>query len=129
MWSDRRGAIFWSSLGVVLLLSRLAHRDILWADEDYHLAAAIQMLAGKVPYRDFWYDKPPLAGIAAMLFGAWYGWPLRIAGSGAALLSCWLAFRLASALWGQREGYYAAALLTFFQIFYLPSAILPFEPD
>ena len=70
---------FWVSLTALLLLSRLCHVNILWADEDYHLAAGIQMLHGKMLYRDFWYDKPPLSAMAALLFGAWPGWPLRIA--------------------------------------------------
>src|SRR5262249_13552939 len=49
-----------SSLFLAVLASRLCHVNLLWADEDYHLAAAIQTLHGKLPYRDFWYDKPPL---------------------------------------------------------------------
>ena len=59
---------FWVGLTGVLLLSRLCHVNILWADEDYHLAAAIQMLHGKMLYRDLWYDKPPLAAMVAALF-------------------------------------------------------------
>ena len=53
-----------------LLAARLCHADILWADEDYHLAAAIQVLYGKIPYRDFWYDKPFLNLAACLLFAA-----------------------------------------------------------
>ena len=79
---------FWASLTGVLLLSRLCHVNILWADEDYHLAAAIQMLHGKMLYRDLWYDKPPLSAMVALLFGAWPGWPLRIAASLLAAASC-----------------------------------------
>ena len=78
---QRFSAWFWVSLTAVLLLSRLSHVNILWADEDYHLAAAIQMLHGKMLYRDLWYDKPPLTAMAAVLFGASSGWPLRIAGT------------------------------------------------
>ena len=76
---QRPSAWFWVSLTGVILLSRLCHVNILWADEDYHLAAAIQILHGKMLYRDLWYDKPPLTALVAVLFGAWPGWPLRIA--------------------------------------------------
>src|SRR6476660_3053755 len=104
-----RGAVwFWSTLAAVLLVSRLCHLNILWADEDYHLAAAIQMLHGKMLYRDLWYDKPPLTAIVALLFGAFPGWPLRVAGSLLAVASCALAFRFASGLWSRSEGYWAA---------------------
>jgi 4-amino-4-deoxy-L-arabinose transferase-like glycosyltransferase len=120
---------FCVSLTGVLLLSRLCHVNILWADEDYHLAAAIQMLHGKMLYRDLWYDKPPLTALVAMLFGAWPGWPLRIVSSLFAAASCAVAFRFASDLWGRREGYWAAGFLAFSLIFYLPAATIPLEPD
>lgn len=120
---------FWVSLTGVILLSRLCHVNILWADEDYHLAAAIQMLHGKMLYRDLWYDKPPLTAMAALLFGALPGWPLRIASSLVAAASCAVAFRFASGLWARREGYWAAGLLAFSVIFYLPAATIPLEPD
>ncbi len=103
--------------------------NILWADEDYHLAAAIQILHGKMLYRDVWYDKPPLTALVAVLFGAWPGWPLRIASTVIAAVSSAVAFRFASALWGRREGYWAAGLLAFSLIFYLPAATIPLEPD
>lgn len=120
---------FWVSLTGVLLLSRLCHVNILWADEDYHLAAAIQMLHGKMLYRDLWYDKPPLTAMVAALFGAWSGWPLRIAGTMLAAASCAVAFRFAGSLWSRREGYWAAGFLAFSLIFYLPAATIPLEPD
>jgi hypothetical protein len=126
----RRSSVwFWVSLTGVILLSRLCHVNILWADEDYHLAAAIQMLHGKMLYRDLWYDKPPLTAIVALLFGALPGWPLRIASSVLAAGSCAVAFRFASGLWSRREGYWAAGLLAFSVIFYLPAATIPLEPD
>ena len=101
---QRSAAWFWVSVTGVLLLSRLSHLNILWADEDYHLAAAIQLLHGKMLYRDLWYDKPPLNALALLLFGAWPGWPLRIAGAALAAASCAVAYRFAAGLWGQREG-------------------------
>jgi hypothetical protein len=130
MTNTRRGAIwFWGSLAAVLFASRACHLNILWADEDYHLAAAIQMLHGKMLYRDLWYDKPPLNAMVCLLFGAWPGWPLRIAASLIAIAGCVLSFRFAARLWGPREGFYTAALLAFFLIFYSASATIPLEPD
>lgn len=120
---------FWASLTGLLLLSRLCHLNILWADEDYHLAAAIQILHGKMLYRDLWYDKPPLTAMVAVLFGGGWGWPLRIAGTVVATASCALVFRFASEIWSRREGYWAAGLLAFSLIFYLPPATIPLEPD
>ncbi|HEY2844343.1 MAG TPA: hypothetical protein VGJ09_11860, partial [Bryobacteraceae bacterium] len=110
---QRTSAWFLLSLAGILLLSRLCHVNILWADEDYHLAAAIQMLHGKMLYRDLWYDKPPLSALAALVFGAWPGWPLRVFSSLVDAAACATAFRFASALWGRREGFCAAALLAF----------------
>jgi hypothetical protein len=120
---------FWVFLSGILLFSRIAHRNILWADEDYHLAAGIQLLHGKMLYRDLWYDKPPLSALLTLLFGAWAGWPLRIAGTLLAAGACAAAFRFASQLWSRREGFCAAGLLGFFLVFYLPSATIPLEPD
>jgi hypothetical protein len=80
-------------------------------------------------YRDLWYDKPPLSAIVSLLFGAWPGWPLRLAGGLLALASCAPAYHLASRLWSRREGFCAAGLLAFSLVFYLPSATIPLEPD
>jgi hypothetical protein len=129
MQSRERAFVFWTAMAGVLLVSRLCHAYVLWADEDYHLAAAIQMLHGKMLYRDVWYDKPPLAALLALLFGARDGWPLRVAGSIVALGSCVAAFGVALRIWSRKEGYWAAALLAFFLVFYAPTAVIPFEPD
>ncbi|HEY2843702.1 MAG TPA: hypothetical protein VGJ09_08635, partial [Bryobacteraceae bacterium] len=56
-------------------------------------------------------------------------WPLRVFSSLVDAVACATAFRFASALWGRREGFCAAALLAFSLIFYLPSATIPMEPD
>jgi len=122
----RRAAFF---LIVALACLRLCHIHLLWADEDYHLAAAIHILHGKVPYRDFWYDKPPLNAVYYLLIGGFPGWPLRLLDSGYILLACYLAYRLARAWWGEAEGWTAALLLAFFTAFYLPSAVIPFAAD
>ena len=126
---QRSSVWFWVSLTGVILLSRLCHVNILWADEDYHLAAAIQMLHGKMLYRDLWYDKPPLTALLALLFESQPGWPLRIASALFAAASCAVAYRFASSLWSRHEGYCAALLLAFSLIFYLPAATIPLEPD
>lgn len=120
---------FWVVVGAAVVLSRLAHLHILWADEDYHLAAAVQMLHGKMLYRDLWYDKPPLAAWTALLIGGWPGWPLRLLGAAVACGSCVAAYRFGSRLAGEVEGLLAAGFLAFFEIFYFPSATLPVEPD
>src|SRR5258708_11217502 len=109
----RSSTWFWVSLTGILLLSRLCHLNILWADEDYHLAAGIQMLHGKMLYRDLWYDKPPLSALVSLLFGAWPGLPLRVAGGLLAFASCAAAYHFASRLWSRREGFCPARLLAF----------------
>ena len=113
----------------VLSCLRCAHIHLLWADEDYHLGAALEILHGKVPYRDFWYDKPPLSALYYTLIGALPGWPLRLLDVLYILTACWFAYRLARTWWGEAEGYAAAALLAFFTTFYLPSAVIPFAAD
>src|SRR5436190_22471254 len=87
------------------------------------------MLHGKMLYRDLWYDKPPLSAIVSLLFGAWPGWPLRVASGLFAVASCAVAYHFASRLWSRREGFCAAGLLAFSLVFYLPSATIPLEPD
>ena len=114
---------------VLMACLRLAHVNLLWSDEDYHLAAAIQILKGRVPYRDFWYDKPPLAALFYSLIGGNSGWPLRLLDVAFVLACCWLAYKLARAWWGETEGRTAALLLAFFTTFYLPSATVPFAVD
>jgi 4-amino-4-deoxy-L-arabinose transferase-like glycosyltransferase len=114
---------------VILTCFRLAHIHLLWADEDYHLATALQMLHGKIPYRDFWYDKPPLTGLYYLLIAGYSGWPLRILDAVYVLIACYLAFRLARAWWSEAEGWTAALLLAFFLTFYLPSAVISFAAD
>jgi hypothetical protein len=118
-------------IGLVIVLSclRLAHVHLLWADEDYHLAAAINIIHGKVPYRDFWYDKPPLSAFYYLLIGGFPGWPLRLLDAAYVGIACYLVYRLACRWWSEAEGYIAACLLAFFTAFYLPSAVIPFAAD
>lgn len=114
---------------VVLALLRVCHVGLLWADEDYHIAAALQMLHGKVPYRDFWYDKPPLNAVFYLLEGALPGWPLRLLDAGYVVAACWIVYRFARTWWGEMEARVAALLLAFYLAFYLPSAAIAFAAD
>jgi hypothetical protein len=121
--------LFFSAIFFVLLAARLCHIDILWADEDYHQAAALQVLHGKALYRDLWYDKPPLNVAAYLLFGAAGGAVLRLASALYALSICATAFVFARWLWSDREGRIAACVAAFFLIFYFPAATITLEPD
>jgi len=96
------------SLFVLLLVSRLCHVAILWEGDAYPLAASQQMLDGKMLYRDIWFDKPPVLPLVYLMWGARPGVPLRIADTLFAMLACWLAYRFARDLWGEREGLWAA---------------------
>ncbi|HEY1946461.1 MAG TPA: hypothetical protein VGG97_05610 [Bryobacteraceae bacterium] len=119
----------WWGVLVALACLRLAHLHLLWSDEDYHLAAAIQILAGKIPYRDFWYDKPPLCAVYYLLVGGYSGLALRFLDAAYILLACQFTYRLARACWGEAEGKAAALLIAFFTAFYLPAAVIPFAAD
>jgi len=121
--------LFFLVLFAVTLALRLCHVRILWADEDYHLAAGIQVLHGKLLYRDLWYDKPPLAAWIYAGLGGLAGWPLRTFGALYVLVICAAMYRFARDLWTAREGLLAAALLCFFLNFYHASAVIPIAPD
>ncbi len=113
----------------VLPASRLCHVRILWEGDSYPLAAALQMLYGRMLYRDLWFDKPPLLLAVYLLWGSQAGWPLRLADALYALLACWVAYRFARDVWSEREGLWAAGLLAFFLIFDVPSAAIPMASD
>jgi hypothetical protein len=124
----RPRALFGLLFGAVLA-ARLCHVNILWVEECYPAAAAIQILHGLLPYRDFWFDKPPLSPVVYLLWGAWKGWPLRLAGALFVTLVSWILFRFARDKWGHREGVFAAGLTAFFLTFGLPSAVMALAPD
>jgi hypothetical protein len=121
--------LFWAALAALLLMSRAAHVNILWADEDYHLAVAGQFLQGKMLYRDIWYDKPPLNALLMLVTGGWPGWPLRLFSVALELAGAAVAFRFASRVWSAREGYIAAGAFVFFHTFYFAYTAMPLEPD
>src|SRR5271165_4896604 len=83
--------------GVLTTLAclRLCFAGVLWSDEDYHMAAAVHILHRAAPYRDFWYDKPPLSALYYVLMGAVPGVTLRLWDAAYILLCCFLAHKLA----------------------------------
>ncbi len=93
------------------------------------MAAAQQVLFGKILYRDIWFDKPPLVPLVYLLWGAKIGLVLRFAGALYCTLVCWLAFAAAKALWTEQEARWAAILMAFFLTFDTPSSVLPLAAD
>ncbi|HUI57658.1 MAG TPA: glycosyltransferase family 39 protein [Bryobacteraceae bacterium] len=122
-------AALFIALFALTLVLRLCHLHILWADEDYHLAAGIQTLQGKLLYRDIWYDKPPLAAWLYAAIGAYPGWSLRLFDAFYILAICAALYRFARELWGPSEASLAAALAAFCLNFDAPPAIIPLAPD
>lgn len=116
-------------LFTALLASRLCYLRVVWTEEAYLAAAAIQMLHGKALYRDVWYDKPPLSAAVYLLWDARNGFALRLAGAVFLWLACVAAWRFAGQMWGEREGLAAAWLLAFFFIFDIPASTLVLGPD
>ena len=125
----KRTRLLFALLAVLLVAGRMCHVRILWEGDTLPLAAAAQILHGKVLFRDIWFDKPPLVPLFYLLAGARDGWALRLAGALYALLACWIAYRFARDLWSEREGQWAAGLLGFFLIFDVPSAVIPVASD
>lgn len=121
--------VYYGLLFAVVLLLRLCHRDIVWVEEGYPLAAAAEILRGKVLYQEIWFDKPPLFPGLYLLWGAVAGWPLRVAGAVYVLLSAWAVGRVARELWTVREERLAAALTAFFLTFGIPATVMVIGPD
>jgi hypothetical protein len=125
----RRDKFVLALLFLGLLAARLCHSGIVWVEEAYPTAAAIQILGGKMLYRDIWFDKPPLSTLIYLLWDARLGVMLRIAGAAFVFACCWMLWRFARDLWGPREGLVAALLLGFFLTFGIPSAVMALAPD
>jgi hypothetical protein len=121
--------LFFLLLAALLIAARLCHLEILWAEETLPLAAAQQMHAGKILYRDIWFDKPPLAPALYWALGGQAGFVLRLAGALYALLACWTAWRFARDLWTEAEARWAAGLMGFFLIFDFPATAVPLAAD
>ena len=124
-----RSGAAWAAIAALVVASRLCHVELLWVEEAYGAAAAAQMTAGKILYRDVWFDKPPLYALAYYAIGAQTGVVLRLAGSAYVLLACWCAYLFARERFGKKEGLIAAALLAFFLTFAIPSAVIALAPD
>ena len=120
-----------AAIFALLLASRLAHLNIVWVEEAYPAAAAIQILdSGRTLYRDIWFDKP--AGTASLycLWGARTGLALRLADTAFLFSCCFLLYRFGRRLWGaEREGLIAAALLAIYLTFGIPAAVMAIAPD
>ena len=124
-----RDRVFFVLLAAGLLITRLCHSGLLWAEESLPLAAVGQMLRGKLLYQDIWFDKPPLTAAVHFLCGGYPGWPVRVLGALYALTACWVAYLFAKQKWGREEGLYAASGLAFFLTFWIPSAVIPLAAD
>ena len=119
----------WSLLAVLVGIARLAHTGILWVEEAYPAAAAIQMKHGLWPYRDFFFDKPPLPALLYRLTGITQGVELRIMGAFFVVWCAWLMADFAREYWGEAESRAAAWLTAFFLTFDTPSAVMALAPD
>ena len=122
---------FRAAIAIVALvvISRFCHLRTLWVEEAYPMAGALQVLDGQLPYRDFWFDKPPLLPLFYALIGAQAGWPLRLLDIAFVLACCYFAYLLARELWHPRAGLYAAGLMAFFLTFDHHSVVLAIAPD
>jgi hypothetical protein len=116
-------------LVLVAAALRFTHVDLLWIEEAYPMAAAAEVLRGKILYRDVWFDKPPLYALIYTVWGAVPGWPLRAAGAVFACMACYLAWRFTRDLAGENAGLLAASLLAIHLAFDIPSAVMALAPD
>jgi hypothetical protein len=124
-----RGYLGWATLLAAAFAFRFTHRDLLWVEEAYPAAAAIQMQQGRTLYTDFQYDKPPLSAQIYRLWSGRAGWPLRLAGSIYVILCCFLVFLIARHWWTVLEAWLAALLLAFYLTFGIPAAVMALAPD
>lgn len=125
----RRGVVTFFLIAVVVTAARLCHTNVLWADDNLPLAAAIEVARGKVLYRDVWFDKPALVAWINLLWGARAGVPLRLAGTAYVLSVAAVAWQFARSKWNETEGLFAAVFAAFFLTFGLPSAVIPLASD
>src|SRR5271163_542535 len=124
----RRGLIF-ALIAAVVIAARLCHANVLWADDNLPLAAAMEVARGKVLYRDVWFDKPALVAWIDLLWGARAGILLRLAGAAYVMAVAATAWQFARSKWTGREGVFASFFAAFFLTFGLPSAVIPLASD
>jgi len=125
----RRGTLFFFLLAVAVIAARLCHTNVLWADDNLPLAAAMEVARGRVLYRDVWFDKPALVAWIDLLWGARAGVLLRLAGAAYVIAVAATAWQFARSKWTEREGLFAAFFAAFFLTFGLPSAVIPLASD
>lgn len=125
----RRGVVTFLLIAVVVTAARLCHSNVLWADDNLPLAAAMEVARGKVLYRDVWFDKPALVAWIDLLWGARAGILLRLAGAVYVISVAAVAWKFARSKWSEREGLFAACFAAFFLTFGLPSAVIPLASD
>jgi hypothetical protein len=120
-----------AAAAIVLLVvaARLCHLHLVWIEEAYGMAAAAEVLRGKLLYRDIWFDKPPLYALFYTIWGAGPGLALRLFGAAWVLLGCFAAWRWFPVDASREERLTAAALLAFFLTFDIPSAVMALAPD
>jgi hypothetical protein len=124
----RAGVVF-VLIAAVVIAARLCHSQVLWADDNLPLAAAIEIARGKTLYRDVWFDKPPLVAWICLGWGARVGVWMRLAGAAYVITTAALAWQFARAKWGESEGVFAAGFSAFFLTFGVPSAVVPIASD
>jgi hypothetical protein len=125
----RGGVVVFFLIAVIVIAARLCHSNVLWADDNLPLAAAMQVARGKVLYRDVWFDKPALVAWIDLLWGARAGVWLRLAGAAYVIAVAAAAWQFARSKWNEREGLFAAFFAAFFLTFGLPSAVIPLASD
>src|SRR5580698_4327868 len=125
----RRGVVTFFLIAVTVTAARLCHTNVLWADDNLPLAAAMQVAHGKVLYRDVWFDKPALVAWIDLLWGARAGVLLRLAGAVYVTAVAATAWQFARSKWTEQEGLFAAFFAAFFLTFGLPSAVIPLASD
>lgn len=122
-------SLVWAGIVALLAAARLCYLRVLWVEEAYPTAAALELLRGHTLYRDIWFDKPPLFAWLYTLWGAQMGVPLRVAGVLFGVLAAWCAYRAARVFWGEKEALWAAAFTALYLVFDTPSAVMALTPD
>ena len=124
----RAGHVF-LLIAIAVTSARLCHWNVLWADDNLPLAAAMQVARGKVLYKDVWFDKPAMVAWIDLLWGARAGVLLRLAGAAYVMAASAVAWQFARSKWSEQEGLFAASFTAFFLTFGLPSAVIPLASD
>jgi hypothetical protein len=122
----------WIALGTVGFFFRVTHSDLLWVEESYPYAGTVQLGLGKLPYWDYFYDKPPLGIFLASLWGGAPGLAHRLAGAVYVLACCVLIHHVARHFSKDslaQPTWWPAVLLATGLTFYIPAAVMPLAPD